>query len=99
MINFYKLLFAFCSTLNPNNLFYMKIKNKIIKYENNLNNYGYNNELSYKLSYLYNYKYVLDNVKLNNINLKNMQNNIDENLFNDSIYYKNDTGWWYFIYY
>ena len=57
MINFYKLLFAFCSTLNPNNLFYTKIKNKIIKYENNLNNY----------------KYVLDNVKLNNKNLKNMQ--------------------------
>ena len=102
MINFYKLLFAFGATLNPNNLFYTKIKKKIIKYENSLNNFGDNNKVFYKLSYLYNYKYVLDNVKLNNINIKNMQHNIDENLFTDSIYnnnYNNDTGWWYFMYY
>jgi len=92
MFSLYKLILGLCLPLNKN-MFQQKVNIQIACYENILGsnlNYKQREDIYEKLSSLYYYKYILQNVKNAKVNI----------LPDDLLCYENtingkENGWWY----
>lgn len=96
MLSLYKYIIGLCLPLNARELFKQKVNIQIACYENILNcnlNWKEREETFYKLSDLYFYKYVLDNVQNAKVNI------LDPNLFcKENTTEGDDNGSWYLEY-
>jgi len=93
MLSLYKYVIALCLPMNGRELFKKKVDIQIACYENILNcrlSWREREDTFYKLSDLYYYKYVLDNVKNYKVNILP-----DELLCNENATIGDDNGSWY----